>query len=98
LLFLSNRHGRSTIRSGDIKRAIEAGDHTVERIVRDAARWLGVGIANIVHLLAPDIVLLGGGLIEALPRLMLEFITDSAMTHVMPAFHETFEIAASQPG
>lgn len=88
----------SNIRSGAIKRSIEAGDRAVEHIVRDAARWLGVGIANAVNLLAPDVVVLGGGLVEALPRLMLESVTESAMAHAMPAFHDEFKIVVARLG
>ena len=51
---------------------VKAGDVAVERIIRDAMRLMGRAIGGVVNLLAPDVVVLGGGLVEAMPRLALE--------------------------
>ncbi|MDP6468356.1 MAG: ROK family protein, partial [Pirellulaceae bacterium] len=55
------------IRSGVLAKAIDAGDKVVEEIVRQAALHLGIAIANFVHLFSPDVVVLGGGMVEAMP-------------------------------
>jgi len=60
------------IKSGALARAIEAGDGAVEEIARNAARLLGVSVANVVDLLGPDRIVLGGGLVEKLPDLYLQ--------------------------
>jgi glucokinase len=57
------------IKSGVLSQAIKGGDRVVEQLVRRAARWLGYGVAGAVHLMAPDTVLLGGGLVEEFPDL-----------------------------
>ena len=57
------------IRSGDLGAAIRAGDRVVEQIVRHAAQQIGQALVSVVHLLAPDTILLGGGLVEELPEL-----------------------------
>jgi len=88
----------SNIRSGTLRKSIEEGDHVVEQIIREAARWLGVGIANFVNLLSPDVVVLGGGLVEALPHLFLEVVTESARAHVMPAYVKSFQVLVSKLG
>jgi glucokinase len=80
------------IRSGMLADAVRAGDKAVERIVRDAARWLGVGIANVVNLLAPDAVILGGGLVEAMPSLFKDEVESSVNEHVMPSFREVYKV------
>ena len=59
----------SNIRSGALAAAIKAGDGVIELIVRSAAQWLGVGVANVVNLISPDVIVLGGGLVEAMPEL-----------------------------
>ena len=59
----------SSIKSGVLAKAIQAGDTVVERIVRNAAQQLGGAIAGVVNLLAPDVVVLGGGLVEAMSDL-----------------------------
>ena len=63
------------IRSNELAAAIKDGDKIVEKIVRDAAKWLGVAIANTINLLAPDTVLLGGGLVEAMPDLFRDTVS-----------------------
>ena len=60
------------LKSGLLAKAIKAGDAAVERIVRDAMRLMGRAIGGVVNLLAPDVVVLGGGLVEAMPRLALD--------------------------
>src|SRR5579863_1661342 len=57
------------IRSGALADAIAAGDTVVESIVRLAAKHIGTTLAGVVHLLSPDCVVLGGGLVEAMPKL-----------------------------
>ncbi len=84
------------IRSGVLAEAIAAGDHSVETIVTDAAAWLGVGISFAVNLLLPDVVVLGGGLVEAMPELYLKAVTQSAMEHCMPPFRGAFRIATAK--
>lgn len=55
-------------------RAALAGDARALRGMERAARWLGAGIANLVSLLDPEMVVLGGsfGLSPALPLPVLE--------------------------
>jgi len=44
--------------------AAAAGDNTAESIIARAARYLGIGIANIINLLNPSLVVLGGGVMD----------------------------------
>ncbi|MFZ1947296.1 MAG: ROK family protein [bacterium] len=46
------------------------GDRRARRVVDGAARALGVGIANVFHLLNPEIILVGGGVSRAGRALM----------------------------
>ena len=86
------------IRSKTLVRAIEAGDAAVERIIRDAARHLGKAIASIVNLLAPDCVVLGGGLVEALPRIYESEVTEVVRAEAMGAFSRSVRIAVAALG
>ena len=88
----------ANIRSGALARAITAGDTTVEAIVRNAARRLGVAIATFVHLLSPDAIVLGGGLVEAMPDLYIECVTDSINASVMPSFVDSFQVLIAKLG
>ncbi len=82
----------SAIRSSVIARSIEAGDVAVEAIVRRAARWVGVGLASVVNLLSPDIIVLGGGLVEAMPKIYLDEVDRAVRAQCMPAYRKLFRV------
>lgn len=88
----------AAIRSRALARAIDAGDETVKQIVLDAARWLGVGVSMAVNLLAPEIVVLGGGLVEAMPGLIRDEVERSARARVMPVFEKSFAVKVAELG
>ena len=88
----------ANIRSGTIKEAIEKGDEVVEQIVRDGARHLGTAIAGAVNLLLPDVIVLGGGLVEALPKLYLDEVGKTIVKHIMPSFQKTYELKVAKLG
>ncbi|HEY3427839.1 MAG TPA: ROK family protein [Acidimicrobiia bacterium] len=43
--------------------AARSGDRRAHAILEDAGRWLGRGLANLIALLDPDVVVVGGGVI-----------------------------------
>jgi glucokinase len=88
----------SAIRSKTLAVAIADGDKVIEQIVRDAAAWTGVGVAALVNLLGPDRVVLGGGLVEAMPKLYLASVADSARGRVMRTYRDTYKMAVAQLG
>ncbi|RLS55004.1 MAG: ROK family protein [Planctomycetota bacterium] len=84
------------IRSGDLAASIQAGDHVVEEIVYDAARSLGAGVAAIVNLLCPDVVVMGGGLVEAMPEIFVDYLQKVARKRVMTSYRRSFSVVAAQ--
>jgi glucokinase len=86
------------IRSRTLAAALADGNREVERIVRDAARWLGIGIAGAVNLLAPDVLLLGGGLVEALPKFYREAVVAAARENAMASLRKCFRVVVSALG
>lgn len=53
-----------------VYRAATAGDRHADRVVRDTARTLATAVANLIHLLNPDAVVIGGGVANAGDRLL----------------------------
>ncbi len=88
----------ANIRSGALAEAIKKGDKVIEQIVRDAAGHLGTAIGGLVHLLAPDIVVLGGGLVEAMPDLYVETVSAAAKKWVLLSYAKTYEVVAAKLG
>lgn len=88
----------SDIRSGALAASIAAGDEPVETIVREAARHIGRAVAGVVHLLGPDMVILGGGLVEAMTDLFVEEVREAAKQRVLSAYVDSFEVVAAKLG
>ena len=88
----------SEIRSGVLAEAIKAGDVIIEQIIRRAAEQIGVAIADVVNLLAPDMIVLGGGLVEAMPQLFLESVGQSVRLHVLPAYEKGLKLKVAELG
>ncbi len=53
------------IRSKDIKDALDANDELVFDCITEAAEYLSSGIASVINFYNPELIILGGGLIEA---------------------------------
>lgn len=86
------------LKSGVLARSIKAGDAAVERIVRDAMRLMGRTIGGVVNLLAPDVVVLGGGLVEAIPRLALEEVRAGLKETAMASFVRQVKVVEASLG
>ncbi len=52
--------------SGDLAEALRQGDKIVTRAIARSAKYLSIGIASVANLLNPEMVVLGGGLVQAL--------------------------------
>ena len=86
------------IRSGALANSVEHGDKQVELIVREAARQIGIGVANVVNLMAPDVVVLGGGLVKAMPKLYVGEVAESANSRVIDTMVDSFKVVAAELG
>jgi glucokinase len=54
----------AAIRSATVARAADAGDELAREILSDTIEYLAVWLGNIVDLLEPDVMILGGGVAE----------------------------------
>ncbi len=86
------------LRSGDLRKAIRRGDKFVDKVVETAAEYIGIGVANLVNLFSPEVVVLGGGVIEALADEMMGVIVETAQDYAMPGTMKGVEIIASKLG
>ena len=88
----------SDLRSGDLRKAIRRGDKFVDRIVEGAAEYIGIATANLINVLGPEVVVLGGGVIEALADEMMSVIVETAKDYAMPGTMKDVDIIASKLG
>ncbi len=71
----------------DIYKAALEGDALSREILKDAGRFLGVGIANIINIMSPEAIILTGGLIGAWNIYVQEAIKEASRR----AFKELFD-------
>jgi glucokinase len=86
------------LRSGDLRKAIRRGDKFVDRVVEGASEYIGIATANLINVLNPEVVVLGGGVIEALGDEMMSVIIETAKDYAMPGTMKDVEIFASKLG
>ncbi len=88
----------SSIRSGALAESVANGDKAVLEIIEHACVHLALSVVTVVHLLAPDIIVFGGGLIEAMPDVMLPTIEKLAKKRVLPTLRDVFKIKEAELG
>jgi glucokinase len=86
------------LRSGDLRKAIKRGDKFVEHVVEEAAEYTGVAVANLINIFNPEVVVIGGGLMEQLEGEMMAIIVETAMDYAMPGTTKGIEVIASKLG
>ncbi len=71
----------------DIYKAALEGDALSREILKDAGRFLGVGIANLINIMSPEAIILTGGLVGAWNIYVQEAIKEASRR----AFKELFD-------
>jgi glucokinase len=61
--------GGTALRSGILAKAVDEGDDLCIDAIRDAAYYLGLGLASAINLLNPPLIILGGGVVESVSML-----------------------------
>ncbi len=89
------RQGGSALTAAEICGLARRGDEFTQRAVAHAGYWLGIGLANLVTLFAPECISLGGGmmrswdLFEPHVRAVIEkhcsFLVPHQMVNLLPA-------------
>ena len=86
------------IKSGVIAKAVDAGEEAVIDVVNRAAHFLGVGLANVVNIFDPEVIILGGGLVDKLGKPFVEIADRTMRARAMPRLVEGVEIKAAKLG
>lgn len=72
---------------GDLRRgprAIRRGDKFVDKVIEEASEYIGIATANPGIFWNPEVVVLGGGVIEALEDEMMGVIIETAKDYATP--------------
>lgn len=85
------------LRSSLLARAYRERDELAIEVIDEAAEYLGVGVGNLMTLLGPSVVVLGGGVMEAMGPVLLDRVRAAARQVAFPesSFEQTrIELAA----
>ncbi|MBQ3261877.1 MAG: ROK family protein [Oscillospiraceae bacterium] len=85
-------------RAKKLRRAVEAGDAVALEAVDRACHWLAVATGSMINMLNPDLILYGGGVIEAMGETFLKKILAEVDRYCMPQIRKTTEIKTAALG
>ena len=81
-----------------VYRAAQKGDAVASEIVRDTARYLGAGIANLLNILNADVVVVAGGVTQAGDALFVPLRAEVRRRAFRPAVDATQIVPGTLPG
>ena len=97
---LQAAHRRADEMPGTVEDLVDAalqGDAVCRQVIQNAGRYLGTSIANLLNLVNPGLVILGGELVQA-GELLMEPIHASIRERVMPIAAQQAAIVAGKLG
>ncbi|MBN1774898.1 MAG: ROK family protein [Clostridiales bacterium] len=102
------RHGRTTLmaeavsegvfKSKDMRNAYEAGDEVMIEAIDRACLYLAVAAGNLVNMFSPEMLLFGGGVMEALGEVFLQKILAKVNAYCLPSVRESVRFAVAELG
>jgi glucokinase len=85
----------SRITARDVARAAREGDQMALDIFHRAGRWLGLGVANMVSLFDPEVVIIGGGMAGA-ADLYLDSLRGAMLERAQPLAARQVKLVVSK--
>lgn len=64
----------------------------------NSVRYLGLGVAMVVNLMAPDRIVLGGGLVEELPSLYVNMLKEEVARYALPSLAKPIKYVVAKLG
>ena len=73
-------------------------EHAQLRRLRLVSLIEGTTLAGLVNLLNPSIIVLGGGVVTAMPRLIVKEVDEAMRAHAMPSLAKSVKVVAAKFG
>jgi len=86
------------IKSGVLRRALKANDPLVTEIMLRASEILGAACLTVRHLLDPEVIVLGGGLVEACGSFIMPIVRGIVSEDALPGARPGCYVARSELG
>jgi glucokinase len=88
----------SRVTWGEIRRAIEHGDERIEEMLRARMHVVGIALSSIVNFLNPDMLILGGGLLTEMRKLVMTEIEQGLREYLVPEISAVLKVRAAELG
>lgn len=80
-----------------VAQAAQEGDPLANSIFKEAGFYIGLGIANLLHILNPELIIIGGGVSKA-GDLLFDPIRATVQARAMPSYQEGLKIVPAALG
>ena len=88
----------SKISWGILRRAIAHGDERIEAMLRARMKVVGIALSSVVNFFNPNMVVLGGGLVDEMPRLVLAEVQAGLREYLVPEVNQALKIRPAELG
>lgn len=88
--------GTSRLTLSSIIEAAKEHDKLARSLVVEAGKAVGVGVGNIINLISPERVVIGGGLVRAIPEVIFPAVLEGIGDVILPWFSDTVEVRVSE--
>jgi glucokinase len=97
---LINLLGRSAdaVSVEDVFELARSGNREARRITDGVVNHVGIGLVNLINIVSPELVSLGGGICNAPPELLLNPLVEFVRRRAYPPISETIQICRSPLG
>ena len=95
---LGDKIENGVFKSKMLKKALAAEDAVAVEAVDRACHYLAVATGNMTNTISPDVVVYGGGVIEAVGDIFLEKILKEVDRYCMPSIRDTVELKVAALG
>ena len=85
-------------RSKYLKKALANHDAVTEEAVDRACHYLAIGAGNLINTISPDVVIFGGGVVEATGNLIRDKVLAEIDRYCMPSIRSTVELKTAALG
>lgn len=88
----------SKVTWGILERAIKHGDKRIEEMLRARMRVVGIALSNVVNFMNPEMLILGGGLVDQMTALVLEEIETGLREYLTPEVSKAVRVKPAKLG
>jgi glucokinase len=86
----------NNIKSSAFAQAIRSGDKAIEELVRSRMQIVGIVLSNMVDFLSPQMIVLGGGVTDAMPELVCAEVMTGILAHSTVAASRALKVVTAE--